>query len=115
VYWKEFVPKADHLGFLRIKERRYGPGCLDQWREEQPQLLQKLEQVLMPFEMSLETRPFLLDQEPRFADFDLYGMLANFLFSGHYQLPAAHTRLSGWFNRVHTLQFNKKPREKLRS
>ena len=34
-------------------------------------------------------RPFLLDQRPRFVDFDLYGILANFLYSGHYRLPAA--------------------------
>ena len=36
-------------------------------------------------------RPFLLAQRPRFVDFDLYGILANFLYSGHNRLPAAHT------------------------
>ncbi len=34
--------------------------------------------------------PFLLGEQPRFVDFDLYGMLGNFLYSGHYRLPAAH-------------------------
>lgn len=115
VYWKEYVPKADQLGFLRHKERKFGPGCLDQWREQQPQLLQKLEQVLMPFELALETHPFLLHHELHFVDFDLYGMLSNFLFSGHYQLPAAHSRLGEWYNRVHKPQLTKAPREKLRS
>ena len=38
-------------------------------------------------------KPFLLDQRPRFVDFDLYGMLGNFLYSGHYRLPAAHAHL----------------------
>ena len=28
-------------------------------------------------------------QRPRFVDFDLFGMLGNFLYSGHYRLPAA--------------------------
>ena len=41
----------------------------------------------------LATRPFLFREEPHFVDFDLWGMLANFLYSGHYQLPAAHGRL----------------------
>ena len=33
-------------------------------------------------------------------DFDLWGMLANFLYSGHYQLPAAHSRLNEWYARM---------------
>ena len=38
------------------------------------------------------------------VDFDLYGMLANFLYSGHYKLPAAHTRLKEWHARMTTLK-----------
>jgi glutathione S-transferase len=115
VYWTEFVPKADQLGQLRYKERKFGVGCLDLWREQQPQLLQKLEQVLVPYETALEAHPFLLGDKPHFIDFDLYGMLSNFLYSGHYQLPAAHTRLGEWHQRVHTSAFLKQSSEKLRS
>lgn len=100
IYWREFVPKADHLGFIRHKERKFGRGCLDRWRQQQGDLLATLEQRLVPFEQMLAGRPFLLDQRPRFIDFDLYGMLANFLYSGHYALPAAHARLGSWFARV---------------
>ena len=89
IYWQEVVPAADQLGFLRHKERKFGRGCLDQWRVQQKDLLAQLEQRLLPFEEMLMYRPFLLDQRPRFVDFDLYGMLANFLYSGHYRLPAA--------------------------
>jgi hypothetical protein len=39
----------------------------------------------------LAERPFLLQAQPHFIDFDLWGMLANFLYTGHYQLPAVHT------------------------
>ena len=45
-------------------------------------------------------QPFLLDDRPRFVDFDLYGMLGNFLYSGHYRLPAAHTHLKHWHRRM---------------
>jgi glutathione S-transferase len=95
-YWRENVPAADQVAFLRHKERKFGRGCLDQWRGQQKALLAELAQRLVPFEEMLLHRPFLLDQRPRFVDFDLYGILGNFLYSGHYRLPAAHTRLRKW-------------------
>ncbi|MBL9168089.1 MAG: glutathione S-transferase [Verrucomicrobiales bacterium] len=100
IYWKEFVPKSDRLRFLRHKERRFGRGCLELWQKQQKALLAELDERLLPFEQMLKTRPFLLDETPRFVDFDLYGMLANFLFSGHYRLPARHKRLQSWYERV---------------
>jgi glutathione S-transferase len=100
VFWKEFVPKSEQLAFLRHKERKFGPGCIEQWQEQQPQLLAELERKLIPFEQMLVVKPYLLDFRPRFLDFDLYGMLANFLYSGRYKLPAAHTGIEHWFERM---------------
>ena len=103
IYWKEFVPGGDHLKFLRHKERKFGRGCIDQWRALKPQLLQQLEEKLLPFEEMLTYQPFLLGERPRFADFDLHGMLGNFLFSGHYQLPKAHDHLRAWHRRMQAI------------
>lgn len=100
IYWREFVPKSEWAGFVRHRECKFGRGCLEQWREQQGQLLAQLEQRLIPFEEMLTYKPFLLDDRPRFVDFDLWGMLANFLFSGHYQLPATHNRLGRWYDRM---------------
>ncbi|MEO5802187.1 MAG: glutathione S-transferase family protein, partial [Verrucomicrobiota bacterium] len=100
IYWKEIVPKSDQLRFLRHKERKFGRDCLDQWRVEQKTLLNQLSEKLIPFEQMLLHRPFLLDAQPRFVDFDLFGMLSNFLYSGHYKLPAAHTNLKNWFGKM---------------
>jgi glutathione S-transferase len=100
VFYREFVKPADQLPFLRHKERRFGTGCIDQWRASRPQLLKQLETKLMPYEEMLAYQPFLLDERPRFVDFDLYGMLGNFLFSGHYQLPKAHNHLRAWHRRM---------------
>ena len=100
IYWQEVVPASDQLPFLRHKERKFGRGCIDQWRAQQKELLSQLEQRLVPFEEMLMYKPFLLDQRPRFVDFDLYGILANFLYSGHYRLPAAHTHLRKWHSRM---------------
>jgi glutathione S-transferase len=106
IYYKEFVPRSDQLPFLRHKERKFGRGCIDQWRAQTPQLLDQLAHYLNPFEVMLEDRPFLLDHSPHFVDFDLYGMLANFLFTGHYKLPAIHTRLNEWFPRIAKLKIS---------
>jgi len=111
IYWQEVVPPSDQLAFLRYKERKFGRGCIDQWRAQQKDLQSQLEQRLVPFEEMLLDKPFLLDQRPRFVDFDLYGILANFLYSGHYRLPAAHTRLRKWHRRMTRIQVNSLPRE----
>jgi len=47
-----------------------------------------------------------LGDEPRFVDFDLFGMLENFLYSGHYKLPKAHSRIKGWHRRMTQLKPN---------
>jgi len=96
VYFKEFVVKADQVSFIRHKERKFGRGCLEQWRAQQKDLLKKLEANLIPFEQMLLHRPFLLGDQPRFVDFDLFGMLENFLYSGHYQLPKRHKQIQQW-------------------
>lgn len=97
IYWKENVPANEQLLFLRFKERKFGRGCIDQWRKEQKLWLKKLEERLIPFEIILSHQPFLLDDRPRFVDFDLYGMLGNFLYSGHYKLPSRHQEIQKWF------------------
>jgi glutathione S-transferase len=96
VYWKENVPAPEQLDFLRFKERKFGRGCIDQWRKEQKQL----EERLIPFEIILTHQPHLLDDRPRFVDFDLFGMLENFLYSGHYHLPKQHQQIREWHRRM---------------
>ncbi len=113
VYWREFVPRKDHLGFVRHKERKFGRGCLDQWREQQPALIHEMEQKLTCCEEMLLTRDFLLDEAPRFVDFDLFGMLGNFLYSGHYALPGPHKRLAAWYERMAKITVKQFAREKL--
>jgi glutathione S-transferase len=115
IYWEEFVAPKDRLLFLRHKERKFGRGCIDQWRAQQKSLLADLEQKLLPCEEMLLTRDFLLEDRPRFVDFDLFGMLGNFLYSGHYKLPRAHQRLRAWYDRMGTIKLNRTAREKLHS
>jgi glutathione S-transferase len=104
IYWEEMVPVSDRLRFLRHKERKFGRGCIGEWAGQQKQLLAELEKKLLPCEEMLLTRDFLLDDKPRFVDFDLFGMLGNFLYSGHYDLPKPHKCLRAWFNRMATIK-----------
>ena len=103
-YFTEFVPKAEQLAYRRHKERKFGRGCLEQWRKEEKSLHMELEQRLMPFEQMLAQREFLLDREPRFVDFDLWGMLANLMFNGHHGVPRAHAQLRRWFKQMTNLK-----------
>lgn len=100
VYWREMLPAREHCAFVRHKERKFGRHCLEQWRQQQPQLLAELTRHLGPFERMLVKGPFLLETRPRFVDFDLYGMLGDFLYSGHYELPREHLRLKLWYDRM---------------
>jgi glutathione S-transferase len=113
IYWQEFVPKKDQLSFLRHKERKFGRGCLEEWRAHQTHWLADLTERLTPFECMLAERPFLLRNQPHFIDFDLWGMLACFLYSGHYQMPAVHTCLQEWHGRMSHLKKADVPSEKL--
>jgi len=96
IYYRENAAASDQLQYLRFKERKFGRGCIDEWRRDQRLWLKRLEEYLVPFEQMLLYRPFLLGDQPRFVDFDLFGMLENFLYSGHYKLPARHKRIRQW-------------------
>src|SRR5512136_120407 len=60
VYWREIVPEADRLRFLRHKERKFGRGCINQWKAERMEFLGQLEERLIPFEEMLMYKPYLL-------------------------------------------------------
>src|ERR1017187_6974851 len=71
VYFEELLPPAERLPYRRHKERKFGRGCLEQWRTQQLAWLEQLTQNLLPYELMLATRPYLLREEPHFVDFDL--------------------------------------------
>lgn len=104
IYWKEFVPASDQLRFLRHKERKFGRGCIDEWRRQQKVLLSDWAAKLAPFEQMLASRDFLLDDRPRFIDFDLYGIISNCLYTGHYRLPRPLGHLRAWHARMESVR-----------
>jgi glutathione S-transferase len=112
IYWAEFVQPSDRLPFLRHKERKFGRGCIEQWRQQKQPMLEEFTRLLLPLEEMLFHKTFLLEDQPRFVDFDLFGMLGNFLYSGHNKLPSDHTRLREWHSRMATLRLPASVRDK---
>lgn len=108
IYWEEMVEASDRCRFVRHKERKFGVGCLDRWKKEQKSILAGFEEALEPFERMLEHQEFLLTNRPLFVDFDLYGMVANFMYSGHYRMPKRLPRLARWYERMVRIQLQRR-------
>ena len=104
IYFKEFVVPRDQVFFVRHKERKFGRGCLAQWQAQQKHLLSALEQKLLPCEQMLAHAPCLLGEKPLFVDFNLFGMVENFLYSGHYRLPKSLPHLRRWYEQIKTVK-----------
>ena len=100
---REKLSAADELQYLRFKERKFGRGCIGQWRAQKAEWLKKLEASLMPFEQSLAHGTFLLGEQPRFVDFDLMGMLDNYLYSGRYRPPKTSPLVRRWYGLMKTV------------
>jgi glutathione S-transferase len=103
IYYRENQPASDQLQYLRFKERKFGRGCIAQWHRDQKVWVKKLETNLLPFEQMLAHSEFLLTDRPLFVDFDLFGMLENFLYSGHYQLPKSLPNVREWHQCMKTI------------
>jgi len=104
IYYRENVPAGDQLQYLRFKERKFGSGCIDQWKASKNDWLKKLEAGLVPFEHMLAHSEYLLGQRPLFVDFDLFGMLENFLHSGRNALPKSKPGVRAWHRRMKTVR-----------
>ena len=91
------------------KERKFGLGCLQEWRRQKNEIKKTLIELLKPFEQMLKGRPYLLDERPCFVDFDLWGMIANYQYSGNHRLPAVNNRLRQWYRRLGQLSLGPTP------
>ena len=97
IHYRSWLPDLyDRTMFLRHKERKFGPGCLTQWQNQREDLQQQMEKLLRPLDQMLSRRPFLVDARPRFVDFDMFGILGNYLFSGHNKVPKKFHFLNPW-------------------
>ena len=89
----------------RHKERKFGVGCLEEWRRNVNGLIKEFYSLIYPFEQMLGRHPFLTGERPVFADYALCGVLGNFLFSGMTTLPESCLMLEAWYTKMRAGNF----------
>lgn len=95
---------VDRVMTIRHKERRFGRGCLDQWRANCNSMYAHATELLRPFDAMVASQPFLLGPQPVYTDFALYGVLANLTFNDWNPFPPL-PRLAEWFARMKAFRF----------
>lgn len=90
---------------IRYKERRFGRGCVEQWRRDAPALRRQAKALLEPFDQMLRQSPFLLGTDPVYADFALLGIVGNLTYRGYVKLPAGLKALPQWTKRLRAFRF----------
>ena len=80
------LPLVERVMLIRYKERKFGMGCIVQWTRDRTKLARRFGELLKPMDNMLASSPFLLGERPLFVDYDLYGIVENYLFSGKTKL-----------------------------
>ncbi|MFT4175625.1 MAG: glutathione S-transferase family protein [Luteolibacter sp.] len=91
---------AERGMIVRHKERKFGKGCVQEWRERHDELVASAVKLLKPFDQALESSPFLLGEAPVYADFLLFGILGNLTFGGFHEVPEELPRLREFQQRI---------------
>ena len=92
-------PLVERVMMIRHKERKFGKGCVREWTSHRKYLCAQFAELLIPFDSMLASSPFLLSDRPLFVDYDLYGVLGNYLFNGKTKLPNLK-HLRRWHRRI---------------
>ena len=80
-------PLIERTMLIRHKERKFGRGCVQEWTSHRRYLCDQFAALLKPIDHMLTASPFLLTDRPLFVDYNLYGVLGNYLFNGKTRLP----------------------------
>lgn len=81
-------PLVERVMVIRHKERKFGKGCVEQWTRDRKTLNAEFARRLEPLDNILAGSPFLTGDRALFVDYDLFGILGNYLYSGKTRLPA---------------------------
>jgi glutathione S-transferase len=86
--------------YTLIKERKFGAGCIEQWRTDQRSLLSRAQHLLRPTLSTLEQQAFLFGAHPTLADAALYGNLVMLGEADPALLQALSAQLAAYVARV---------------
>ena len=91
--------------FLRHKERKFGRGCVEQWRRDAADIRAQADRLLARFETTLRHSPFLFGAAPVYADFLLYGVIGNLTYRGNNPLHPEQSALREFVERIGAYSF----------
>ncbi|BDG03756.1 glutathione S-transferase family protein [Anaeromyxobacter oryzae] len=86
--------------FRVVKERKFGPGCLDAWRTQRGALADRVVDLLEPIARAVATRPWILGDTPSVADAAVYGQLHMVQAAIPGFVAERVPALASWFARV---------------
>jgi glutathione S-transferase len=89
---------------VRHKERKFGRGCMEQWRRDTPMLRAEADALLERFEITLRHSSFVFGDAPVFTDFLLFGIIGNLTFRGFNHLADGQHALAAWNERMRALR-----------
>lgn len=96
-------PLEEQVVLIHHKERKFGRGCVQEWTTHRRYLRAQFAELLKPIDDMLAASPFLLTDRSLFVDYNLYGVLGNYLFNGKIKLPNLK-RLRRWHQAMNTKQ-----------
>jgi glutathione S-transferase len=94
-------PLIERTMLIRHKERKFGRGCVQGWTSHRRYLCAQFAELLKPIDDMLAASPFLLTHRPLFVDYNLYGVLGDYLFNGKTRLPNLK-HLRRWYQAMDT-------------
>jgi len=91
---------------VRHKERKFGRGCVEQWRRDAAIIRAEADELLHRFEVTLQHSPFVFGDAPVYTDFLLFGIIGNLTFRDYNRLHERQNALADWNARMRALRFN---------
>lgn len=97
-YYLDAIDSVTERGMIiRHKERKFGRGCVEAWRQNAGSLRAEADRLLDRFEITLRHSPFIFGDAPVYSDFLLFGILGNLTYKGWNQLnPETQHALIRW-------------------
>jgi glutathione S-transferase len=103
-YLPAIADLSNRTAVIRHKERRFGRGCVDQWRRDEKTLRAKFFEALTRFKGTLTSNAFLFGEAPVYADFALAGVLGNYAYPETNSFTELDW-LTAWVTRLDDVRF----------
>lgn len=97
--WNEGRPDARAF-YTVIKERKFGAGCVDLWRQAETELAGRVAELLEPLGQTLKGVPFLLGEQPTVGDAAVWSQLYMVQVAMPHRLADILPDMMAWYQRM---------------